>query len=83
MKPLIESNKVTATATVSCQVGGGRGQDFPGGVECRQLPNCFAKFLPKAAWKWKNLDREGRAPLAPLLDPPLVAAVVWKTEVAE
>ena len=32
----------------------------------------FAKLLLKTAWKWKNLDWEGRiASLAPLLDPPL------------
>ena len=48
-------------------------QDFPQGG--RQLPKLllFFTFLPKTAWKWKNLDPRGggRASLAPPLDPPM------------
>ena len=43
-------------------------QDFPQGG--RQLPKVllFFNFLPKTAWKWKNLDPQGgRASLAPPL----------------
>ena len=44
-------------------------QDFPQGG--RQLPKVllFFNFLPKTAWKWKNLDPRGggaRVPGAPL-----------------
>ena len=47
-------------------------QDFPQGG--RQLPKLLLSFtfLPKTAWKWKNLDPQGgRASLAPPLDPPM------------
>ena len=39
---------------------------FPRGV--RNLPKLllFFKFLPKTAWKWKNLDPRGGVPGAPL-----------------
>ena len=46
-------------------------QDFPdGGAPTSKVgaPTYYlAKFLPKTAWKWKNLDREGgaRVPGAP------------------
>ena len=38
----------------------------------------FAQFLPKTAWKWKNLDPEGgaRASLAPPLDPPIYSGAI-------
>ena len=43
-------------------------QDFQ--QEVRQLPKVllFFNFLPKTAWKWKNLGLQG-ASLAPPLDP--------------
>ena len=43
---------------------------FPRGV--RQFPewDYFPIFLPKTAWKWKNLDPQGDVPGAPL-DPPM------------
>ena len=46
-------------------------QDFPQGV--RQLPKLllFFKFLPKIAWKWKNLYPGGAHPWRPPLDPPM------------
>ena len=47
--------------------GSGGSRIFPRGV--RQLPKLllFFKFLPKTAWKWKNLDPRGaRVPGAPL-----------------
>ena len=75
-KPLIESNKVTATATVSCQLGGGASRTSRGvGVVANSqtvLPN-FAK----SCMKMKEFGQKGgRAPLALLLDQPLVSAVV-------
>ena len=50
----------------------------PGGG--RQLPKLllFSKFLPKTAWKWKNLDpRGGARPWRPPLDPPMVTIGMW------
>ena len=48
-------------------------QDFPRGG--RQLPKMllFFNFLPKTAWKWKNLDPQGGGarPWRPPLDPPM------------
>ena len=60
------------TSLVGCKMfskfsGGSR--IFPGGGG-RQLPKLllFFTFLPKTAWKWKNLDPQGgRASLAPPL----------------
>ena len=53
-------------------VSSGGSSIFPRGV--RQLPKVllFFKYLPKTAWKWKNLD-PGGASLAPPLDPPMVS----------
>ena len=50
---------------LGANVTSGRSRIFPGG---RQLPKVllFFNFLPKTAWKWKNLDPQGgRVPGAP------------------
>ena len=64
--------EINAWTTINyCHFSGGS-RIFPRGV--RQLPKLllFFKFLPKTAWKWKNLDPQGgRASLAPPLDPPM------------
>ena len=56
---------------------------FPRGV--RQLPKSllFFKFLPKTAWKWKNLDPQGGGarPWRPPLDPPMM--IILLTSKAE
>ena len=67
-------NSQRTTGKVSLSNGGSR--IFPMGV--RQLPNWdyfTIFFLPKTAWKWKNLDPGGgwRASLAPPLDPPMLS----------
>ena len=54
-------------------------QDFPRGGG-RQLPKVllFFNFLPKTAWKWKNLDPGGGArPWCPPLDPPMIYICCW------
>ena len=44
-------------------------QNFPDGrvstSEFGAKTYCLARFLPKTAWKWKQLDQEGAASLAP------------------
>ena len=65
-QPIIWSNFLNLTS------GGSR--IFARGV--RQLPKflLFFKFLPKTAWKWKNLDPQGGGarPWRPPLDPPML-----------
>ena len=52
---------------IFCLITSGGSRIFPGGG--RQLPKVllFFNFLPKTAWKWKNLDPQGgaRVPGAP------------------
>ena len=58
-------------------------QDFPdGGAPTSQVGTptyYFAQFLPKTAWKWKNLDPEegGSCPWRPPLDPPMTLWNSW------
>ena len=54
--PPPQRNLESATGSINIQW---RIQDFPQGG--RQLPNVllFFNFLPKTAWKWKNLDPRG------------------------
>ena len=59
---------------------------FPRGG--RQLPKVllFFNFLPKTAWKWKNLDPRGgaRVPGAPPLDPPMnMMFVIWNLKFSD
>ena len=56
-------------ARVCVGLGGGRDGNFRRGVPTY----FFVNFVPKTAWKRKNLDQKGKggASLAPLLDPPL------------
>ena len=53
-------------------------QDFPDGV--RQLPNWdyLKKFLPKTAWKWKNLNPGGGGQWHPWLPPKIHQ---WQSQV--
>ena len=54
-------------------------QPFPetateaGGTHPTRMHSCFAIFLLKTGWKWKNLEQDGHPPL----DPPLVCSCVW------
>ena len=62
----------------NARINSGGSRIFPRGV--RQLPKLllFFKFLPKTAWKWKNLDPQGGASLAPPLDPPMINILSFK-----
>ena len=52
-------------------VHSGGSRIFPGGAPTPKLLLYFT-FLPKTAWKWKNLDpRGGARPWRPPLDPPM------------
>ena len=53
----------------------GYGQQV-GGMHPTAMHSCLARFLPKTAWKWKKLDREGGVHSAPL-DPPM-ARSIWQ-----
>ena len=49
----------------------------PGGCANSQKCYYFSIFLPKTAWKWKNLDPGGARPWRPQpLDPPMI--LFWK-----
>ena len=61
-------SSMSACDSMQAAITSGGSRIFPRGV--RQLPKLllFFKFLPKTAWKWKNLDPQGgRASLAPPL----------------
>ena len=54
--------------------GSGGSRIFLGGEEAPtpkvgMVTICFAFFLPKTAWKWKNLDPGGEGVSGALLDP--------------